>query len=170
MEAPEKSSAPHRGMAVLRGLALAGLGIAVTSAVLAFGAATGEVPPVTCSSFPSCLGHPTVWVSVLHPLLGALLFGVALILAAVAYRLRRELRRAWLGAMATPVLVVVMGSLGAAFATGRLGQGWLPLQDGFLALLLALLGWVFAASTLARARDAAPRRDDAGTGGATEQL
>ncbi len=47
MEAPEKTSAPRRGMAVLRGLALAGLGIAVTSAVLAFGAAAGEVPPVT---------------------------------------------------------------------------------------------------------------------------
>ena len=170
METPEESCASRRGMAVLRELTLAGLGIALTSAVLAFGSAAGEVPSLMCSSFPACLGHPSVWVSVLHPLLGVLLFGVALTVAALAYGLRRELGRAWLGAMATPVLVVVMGTLGAAFATGRLGPGWLPLQDGFLALLFALLGWVFVASVRTRARDAAARRGNVGTGGATEQL
>ena len=91
-----------------------------------------------CTSYPICFFQGAAAASSAHALSGAALFLAALLLLWTAVAARREDRRALPLGLSIPLLVGIMGSLGASFATGTLSTAWIPLQVGFLLLLVAL--------------------------------
>jgi hypothetical protein len=134
-------------------LSLAGLVAAGAAALLAYSTALGLWPSVSCQAYPSCLADPRVWPALWHPWLGAFvgLDGLALVIGTFSRRGDRP--DLWTLALASLGVVTVMGALGAGFATKRLPEPFLALQDillGALMALLALLLW----KALLGARDA----------------
>ncbi len=91
-----------------------------------------------CTSYPICFFGGAAAASTAHALSGAALFLATLFLLWTAVRARREDRRALPLGLSLPFLVGIMGTLGAFFATGALSAAWIPLQVGFLGLLVVL--------------------------------
>ncbi len=91
-----------------------------------------------CTSYPVCFFEGAAAASTAHTLSGAALFFATLVLLWTTVGARHEDRRALPLGLSIPVLVGIMGTLGASFATGALSTAWVPLQVGFLLLLVAL--------------------------------
>jgi hypothetical protein len=91
-----------------------------------------------CTSYPVCFFQGAAAASTAHALSGAALFLAALLLLWTTLNVRREDRRALPLGLSIPLLVAIMGGLGASFATGSLATTWIPLQVGLLLLLVLL--------------------------------
>ncbi len=91
-----------------------------------------------CTSYPICFFQGGAAASTAHALSGAALFLATLLLLWTTVVVRRDDRRALPLGVSIPLLVGIMGSVGASFATGALSPAWIPLQIGLLLILVAL--------------------------------
>jgi hypothetical protein len=107
----------------------------IVGAVSGFGTPNG----INCPSYPPCLVNQAHLAAALHLGLTAVL-GLAIIgLTSLSLLMRKESPELVLPAVGSLVVVLVMGSVGAGVATGRVSPSLAPIQFLFLAILLAFL-------------------------------
>lgn len=126
--------------------------LVIVTLILALGAGVGAFVSaggggaVSCPSYPSCLFDQAHLAAALHTGLAAVLGVVMLVLLLIALLLRRIAPSLTHPTIVGFVLLVVMGSLGAGFATGQVSFAFVSLQVVLWISLVIVLGWLLGRS------------------------